>query len=159
MLFLNWIQLKMTQNWKDLRKVCGHLIHISLATSASALASKRLIWMVRWWDEGYLMYFFHSKLLFIPVLWKERGRRERRENGETSEEGQEERGVRKCWERLRAMVRDINHSNRTGKYWCIAEVCMKRDKDQWCFTRKYERKPLNIWESTDRYWDRQTNRL
>ena len=43
-------------------------------------------------DEGYLMYFFHSKLLFIPVLWKERRRGGRRENGETSEEGTEERG-------------------------------------------------------------------
>lgn len=32
------------------------------------------------------MYFLHSILLFIPVLWKERRRREgRRENGEMSE--------------------------------------------------------------------------
>lgn len=28
--------------------------------------------MMRWWNERYLMYFFHSKFLFIPVLWKER---------------------------------------------------------------------------------------
>lgn len=42
------------------------------------------------------MYFFHSKLLFIPELWKERKRGRRRENGEASEEGTEERGVRKC---------------------------------------------------------------
>lgn len=37
------------------------------------------------------MYFFHSKLLFIPVLWKERRRGGKRENGETSEEGTEEK--------------------------------------------------------------------
>lgn len=86
----------------------------------SAFAYETLVGMVGWEDEGYLMYFFHSKLLFVPVLWKERRTGGRRENGETCEEGTEERGVRKCRERLRAMVHDINDRDKTGKCWCIA---------------------------------------
>ncbi len=65
--------------------------HFYQVTILSAFASERLVGMMRWKDEGYLMYFFHSKLLFIPVLWKEKEGRNKRENGETSEEGTEER--------------------------------------------------------------------
>lgn len=45
-----------------------------------------------WEDEEYLMYFFHSKLLFVPVLWKER----------SGEEGERmKRRVRKAHRRER----------------------------------------------------------
>ena len=66
-------------------------LHFVSNHDPQCLCLLKAIGLMRWEDEGYLMYFFHSKLLFIPVLWKERRRGGRRENGETSEEGTEEK--------------------------------------------------------------------
>lgn len=44
--------------------------------------SETLVGVMRWEDEEYLMYFFHSKLLFIPGL---RGEKDGEEEGEKME--------------------------------------------------------------------------
>lgn len=93
-------------------------------------ASKRLNGMERWQDEGYLMYFFHPILLFIPVLWREKRRGGRRESGETSEQKREPFGWRGGERRA---VRESDERDRP--WWYMTTTQMRRGEVEASYRR------------------------